>query len=149
VLGEVLPFSREQNPHIEMWAHGCSFGAYHAMTLALRHPQWFSRVVAFSGRYDPTLNTGSFRDLLDGHYDDLVYHHSPSHFVPRLEDPEQLAALRRLDIVFAVGREDAFVANNREFSDALQRKGIGHRFHEWEGEAHRARYWRQMLRHYM
>ncbi|MBB6429614.1 esterase family protein [Algisphaera agarilytica] len=149
VLREVMPLTRKLNPHIEMWAHGCSFGAYHAMTLALRQPQFFSRIISFSGRYDPTLNTGSFRDLLDGHYDDLVYHHAPSHFIPRLEDHERLEQLRKLDITIVIGREDAFLANNREFSEALHRKGIPHQYYEWDGEAHRAKFWRQMLAWYM
>jgi len=144
VLAEVMPLTRSLNPHVEMWAHGCSFGAYHAMALATRHPQWFRRVIAFSGRYDLTLNVGSFRNLLDGHYDEQVYHHCPSHFIANLHG-ERLDAVRSLDIVFTIGREDAFHHHNREFSELLWHKGVWHRFERWDGEAHRARSWRQML----
>ena len=54
------------------------------LTLALRHPQHFARVVGFSGRYDLTLHVGDFHSLFHGFYDNSLCAIMPSHFVPYL-----------------------------------------------------------------
>lgn len=149
ILDEVLALSDRLNPGTPLIAHGCSLGAYHAANIAFRYPDRFSRLVALSGRYDLTLSTGGFRDLFDGHYDDLVYFNNPSHFVPNIQDPALLAQLRRLDVTLVIGLEDAFLQNNREFADVLLRQGIPHALHIWDGEAHRPRWWRQMVSLYL
>lgn len=149
LLNEVLPLSRSLNPFPFLIAHGCSLGAYHAMNLGLKHPHLFGKIVALSGRYDLTQNLGAFRDLFDSHYDDLIYFNNPSHYIPRMEDPERLAQLRGVEIIFACGETDAFLPNNIEFSEALTRKGISHHFEVWEGEAHKPRYWRKMVSMYL
>ena len=148
VVDEVLPFTRQHNPHEFCVAHGCSLGAYHAMNVALRFPQYFGKIIAFSGRYDLCLNVGSYRDLFDGYYSDEIYYNNPSHYMPRLEDHTRLEAIRRMEIIMTTGEHDAFVQNNREFSEVLWKKGIDHQFAIWGEEAHRARYWRQMIPHY-
>ncbi|MBC8104613.1 MAG: esterase family protein [Cytophagales bacterium] len=149
ILEEVLPFTERQNPGSFVIAHGCSLGAYHAVNIAFRHPDQFGKVVALSGRYDLTVNVGTFRDLFDGHYDDQIYYNNPSYFVPRIEDPQLLDKLRRMEIILAIGEEDAFLQNNREFSGVLTDKAIPHALFVWGGEAHRPRYWRQMVRFYL
>jgi esterase/lipase superfamily enzyme len=119
-------------------------GAYHAVNIAMRHPNLFCRVIAFSGRYDLTRSVGSFRDLFDGYYDEDVYFHNPSHFVPNINDPEMLDVLRRLQVTITIGETDSFVENNLQFRDILHEKGLNPSFHVWSGEAHRASYWREM-----
>ncbi len=47
-------------------------------------------MVAFSGRYDLTLNVESFNDLFNGYYDENIYFHTPTHFLPNLECPWRL-----------------------------------------------------------
>ncbi len=90
-----------------------------------------------------------FIDLFDGYYDDDIYLHTPNHFLPQLKDPGSLEALRKMEMVFAVGHEDPFLQSTRELSQSLTGKGIGHHFAVWEGEAHRARYWRKMVQLYL
>jgi len=149
ILQEVMPLSYQLNPNMQLMSIGCSMGAYHAMNIALRHPQWFARIIALSGRYDLTLQSGIFQDLLSGYYDEHVYYNLPSHYVPNMPEGEQLNQIRRLNITIVIGKEDAFRQNNRDFSTTLWNKGIWHSFHEWEGLAHRARFWRQMLPLYL
>ena len=144
VLKEVIPFTEKKNPGSALIAHGCSMGAYHAVNIAMRHPRLFCRVVAFSGRYDLTQGTGSFRDLFDGFYNEDIYFHNPSHFVPNVHDLEALDLMRRMQVTIAIGESDAFLENNLQFRAALQQKGINPSFHIWAGEAHQARYWREM-----
>ena len=148
ILGEVIPFSLHRNPESALIAHGCSMGAYHAVNIALRHPGLFCRVVALSGRYDLTRGVGSFRDLLDGYYDEDVYFNNPSHFIPNITDSEILEQMRRMEVTIAIGETDAFLENNLHFRDILQGKGIRPSFHIWSGEAHRASDWRKMVSGY-
>jgi esterase/lipase superfamily enzyme len=139
--------SKSENPFLI--AHGCSIGAYHAMTLALRHPGLFGKVVALSGRYDLTRAMGPFPDLFDGYYNEDIYFYMPNHFVSRLGDEWQLQALRRTEIIIAVGDSDPFRESSEQLSRQLWEKGIWHNFALWQGEAHKAYYWRKMVRLYL
>lgn len=149
VLNEIIPFMDAKNPHPCRIVHGCSLGAYHAVNIAFRHPHLFNKLVAFSGRFDLTLEVEHFKDLLDGYYDDNVYYHMPSHFLPNLTCRKQLKQLRQMDITLVIGKEDPFLQNNREFTHILNRKGIPHAYHEWDSRAHQGYYWRQMARIYI
>jgi len=149
LLEEVLPLTRRLNHNPFAISHGCSLGAFHAMNFALRHPHLFGKVFACSGRYDLTSEVGGFRGLFDGHYDENVYFNTPTHYLPNLWDENILGHLRRLDIKIFIGEEDAFLDNNRHFSELLWSKGIWHDFQIWGGEAHRARDWRKMVALYL
>jgi esterase/lipase superfamily enzyme len=149
VLNEVMPLMQQKNPYPCTILHGCSLGAFHAANLAFRHPQHFQKLVALSGRYDLTLSVEAFQDLLGGYYNEDVYFHTPSHFLVNLHCDWRLTHLRRMDIVMAVGNEDPFLQNNRQLSDILSAKGVGHQLHIWDGRAHSAKYWRRMAALYV
>lgn len=149
ILGEVIPFMNERNDDSCIISHGCSLGAYHAMTIAMRHPHLFKKVITFSGRYDLTLNVECFYDLLDGFYSDDVYHHTPTHFLPNLDCEERLRQLREMEIIFVIGAEDPFLENNEHLSRILTEKGIPHSMPVWQERAHRGYYWRRMAKVYL
>lgn len=149
VLHEVMPLMAEKNDHVDTIVHGCSLGAFQAASLAFRHPHLFRKLVAFSGRFDLTLRIEAFGDLFEGYYDDNIYYHMPSHFLPGLECPGQLESLRRMEIVLTIGNEDPFFDNNVKLADTLYGKGIDHRLHVWEGRAHRGSAWRKMAPLYL
>lgn len=149
VLNEVLPFMNEKNPHECVISHGLSLGAFHATNIAFRHPHLFKKLVAFSGRYDLTLNVECFGDLLDGFYNEDVYFHTPSHFLPNLECDQQLKCLREMDIVLVIGKEDPFLQNNQHLSSILYEKGIHHQLQLWDERAHSGYYWRRMAQIYI
>lgn len=79
-------------------------------------------------------------------YEDLriVYYNNPCHFLPNLGESAQLHALRAMDIVLVVGRDDPFLENNRLLSRVLWEKGVRHQLSEWDGRAHQGRAWRKM-----
>ena len=55
LLREVIPFIISQNQHGAPLVTGCSFGAYHAVNFALRHPdlvEWM-REHGWSIRHSP------------------------------------------------------------------------------------------------
>jgi len=142
LLHEVLPLSKSKNPNPFLVAHGCSFGAYHAVNIAFRHPYLFGRVLALSGQYDMS-------NFFGGYYDDNIYFNTPSAFVLNMHDHNQLEALRRIDILIAIGREDPNIENKRALSRALWDKGVPHAFREWEGWSHDWPYWMKMVRQYI
>ena len=57
-----------------MIATGASFGAFHAMSIAMRNPTLFHRVIGMSGMYD-------IKGMVGGYSDDLVYASNPFDFV--------------------------------------------------------------------
>ena len=148
VVNEVLPFMAAKNDNPVTISHGCSMGAYHAANIAFRHPHLFRKLVAFSGRYDPTLSVEDFRDLLDGHRDERVFSNSPVKSLPTI-DGWRLEALRAMDITLVIGREDPFLENNRHLSEILWNMGVSHSLHEWDERAHRGYYWRRMAPQYV
>jgi esterase/lipase superfamily enzyme len=142
LVDEVLPFSKSLNPNPFLIAHGCSFGAFQAALLGLRNPHLVDRVVGLSGYYDST------RFLGPGH-DEEAYFVNPMAFVGGLSDPRQRALLQRLDIVMAIGQEDASYANNVAFSNLLWGQEIWHALRVWDGWSHDWPYWREMVLHYI
>lgn len=141
VLHEVLPLTRRNgNPYLMLT--GASFGAYHALDMALRHPWAFDRVIGLSGMYDIKTMTG-------GHSDDEVYRHDPSHYLIHLDDPHRLDAIRRLDIILCTGADDPHRGNNEHVSGALWSKDVWHALRIWDGWSHDWPYWQRMIREYV
>ncbi len=142
IIHEVLPFVRSQNSNPYTMVHGCSFGAIHAMLFALRHPALFNRVLAFAGYYDT-------RRFLDGYYDKEVYYHNPIDFMAGMQEGVTLEAIRRLDIIMAIGHDDSAAWTNQRISEILWSKGVWHAIHKWDGWAHDWPYWQQMIQLYI
>lgn len=149
ILEEVLPLTREKNTQPFMVSHGCSLGAFHAMNIALRHPQHFGRVLALSGRYDLSVPVEDFHGLFDDHYDEDIYFHTPNHYLPNLHEEGLLQLIRRMQIMIVIGDQDPFLGSNLYLSDALHAKDIQHDFLLWNGRAHKAKDWRKMVQLYL
>jgi esterase/lipase superfamily enzyme len=142
ILDEVLPFTRHRNDNPFLIATGCSFGAFHAMLLGLRHPETVGRVVGLSGAYDP-------RRWLDGYDGVEAYFVDPIRFIGGVTDPLQRARLADVDIIFAVGRDDPSFESNVALSASLASAGLRHAFRVWDGWAHDWPYWSDMILHYI
>ena len=149
VLDEVLPFIRQYNCAYQITIAGCSLGAFHAVNMALRYPFHFKKVVGLSGRYDLTLELEFFNDLFDGHKNGDIFANTPTHFVPRLKSQQLIRVLQKLEIILAIGVEDAFLQNNIALTNCLSEKKIPNTLYFWDGEAHKAKYWGEMLRKYL
>lgn len=150
VLNEVLDLVKEKNPgHRSIVAAGCSLGAYHAANLAFKYPWLFHKMVGLSGRYDLTITLEYFDDLFEGYRDENVYYNMPGLFIPNLRDELLIRQLKSMEIIFVVGEKDVFMENNRALSEALWSKGIWNALHLWDGESHKAKYWRHMVQLYL
>lgn len=142
LLEEVLPLSWQKNRNPFLITTGASFGAFHAVNFALRHPHLVGRTLGMSGIYEVSSWT-------DGYYDDNVYYNSPCDFIPNEHDWGRLEALRKMDIILAVGHEDSLRGSSDRLSTVLWEKGIGNALRLWDGWAHDWPWWHQMLASYI
>lgn len=142
LLNEVLPLSTYKNWNPFLITMGASFGAYHAVNFALRHPELVNRTIGMSGLYDIGMWT-------DSYFNDTIYFHNPVMYVPNENDPWRIAALKQQDIILATGRDDLFRGNNEFLSGALWGKGIGNALRLWDGWAHDWPWWRRMMQLYI
>jgi esterase/lipase superfamily enzyme len=137
LLNEVVPFSLGQNANPFLIATGPSFGAYQAANFAFRHPEIVARLLGMSGLYDIQRFAGG--------QDDQVYFHNPVAFLANEHEPARLAALRKMDIILAVGRDDPLREGNVYLSGLLWGKNIWHALRIWDGFAHDWPVWARML----
>jgi esterase/lipase superfamily enzyme len=142
LIDEVLPLTRSLNANPFLITTGASFGAYHALNFAFRHPHLVGRTLGLSGLYD-------IKQITRGYSDDTVWANDPSRYVSHRDDHGWVEAMRRLDIIFTSGRDDPSFGNNEYLSGALWSRSIGHAFRPWDGWAHDWPWWRQMLRLYI
>jgi esterase/lipase superfamily enzyme len=139
---EVLPFTKEHNANPYLMSVGASFGAYHAVNFAFRYPELVDRTIGLSGLY-------SIDGFMEGYSDQDVYLNNPPDFIAHVRDAARLRALRHIDIILAIGRDDRSCADNESFSQILWRKDIWHALRVWDGWAHDWPWWREMIQRYI
>jgi esterase/lipase superfamily enzyme len=143
LLNDVVPFVHSINRHGTIGVTGCSFGAYHAMVLALRHPYTFTSTVSMGGAFDVS-------QFLHGYYDEDAYFLNPPHFLQNLGDSHFLDQYRRNKWLLITGEHDICRAPNEFFSGLLHSKGIPHSLHVWgHGSKHDWPDWRPMAAAYL
>ena len=145
LLDEVVPFARRLSglPHETFGVTGCSFGAYHALTMALRHPDVFTTCVTMGGAFDLT-------KFLDGYYDQDAYLLCPPHFLPGLTDPWFLDRCRHNKWVFVTGEADICRDATEQIAAVFGAKQIPHSLHVWgHGSHHDWPEWLKMARAYI
>jgi esterase/lipase superfamily enzyme len=143
LLDEVVPFIARQNGSPTAGVTGCSFGAYHAMTMALRHPDVFTSCITMGGAFD-------IMRFLHGYFDEDAYLLSPPHFLPNLTDPWFLEHCRRNKWVLVTGEKDICRADTEHASRLLDQKGIPNSLHVWgDGSEHDWPEWVKMAGAYI
>lgn len=129
LVQEAVPFIRSRNWRSEFMATGCSFGGYHTMNFALRHPDIVTIAVSMSGAFD-------IHQFVHGYYDDNCYFNCPPDFVPNLGEGWVLDRIRHQRIILGAGEHDICLRANTEFSRILSAKGIPHWLDIWGGGAY-------------
>jgi esterase/lipase superfamily enzyme len=139
VLNEVISFVRTKNSSSELALTGCSFGGYHVMNFALRHPDLISRAVSMGGAFD-------IRQFLNGYYDDDCYFNCPPDFLPNLTDDWYLNRYRNhTQLVLATGERDICLGANEQLARIMEQKHIPHWLDIWRNETgHDWPWWQQM-----
>jgi esterase/lipase superfamily enzyme len=143
LIHEVVPLIRERNRDPQLAALGCSFGGYHAVNIALRHPDLFAGFVSLSGAFDLT-------SFLGGYYDQSCYFNLPLHYLPNLSDPWFLGRFRSSSYVLATGWDDQCLGQNQELDRIMSDGGIPRQFHIWDAlNSHDWPTWQRMAREYL
>ncbi len=139
VTDEVIPFIHNRNENRHIIAAGASFGAYHAANLVLKHPWFFGKLIAMSGKFD-------IRSFFEGGYDDNVYFNNPVDYIPNMTDHHHLEHIRATDLRFVAGDHDICLDANRHFCHLLYEKGIWYELDIWgPGVIHDWPAWRRMI----
>jgi esterase/lipase superfamily enzyme len=141
LLQEVLPLVRAKFPYPELGVTGASFGGYHAVNFALRHPDLVTHCISLSGAFD-------ISGFVAGYYGEDVYYHNPVDYLPNLHDDWYLSRLRRQHLVLGAGGDDVCLDDNRRLSGILGARGIGHWLDVWNGWTHDWTLWRAMALKY-
>ena len=141
LLNEAVPLVQQTNPH-PIGVTGCSFGAYHALLVALRRPDVFRQCVVMGGAYD-------IRRFLHGYYDEDCYFLNPVDFLPNLNDPWLLDRMRANKWVLVTGDRDICLDDNRRMAEMLHAKGVPAHLHVWNNSEHDWPQWREMARAYL
>jgi len=143
ILHDVVSMVRQKNAHPRLSAAGCSFGGYHAVNIAFRHPEIFTGFLSMSGAFDLT-------PFLRGYYDQDCYYHLPTHYLPRLEDRRYLDRFQLNNYVLATGRDDQCLAQNQLLDHILNQKQVPHQFYVWDGQnSHDWPTWQRMAQLYL
>jgi len=135
---ELAPFVRNRTSWGQMGTTGCSFGGYHAINFALRHPDIVTYAVSMSGAFNIPAQ------FLNGFYNQDAYLNAPLDYLPRLDDPWFLARIRSSYYVLVVGNQDPLFDQNVKLAHVFGTQGIPHLLDVWQGFGHDWPWWHQM-----
>jgi esterase/lipase superfamily enzyme len=135
---EFTPFVKQRTTWPQMAATGCSFGGYHAMNYALRHPDIVTYAVSMCGAFDIP------KRFLNGFYNQDAYFNSPLDYMPQLSDHWFLDHYRRNYYVLATGHGDPLFDQSIRLSNDFRGKQIPHLLDVWEGFGHDWPWWQRM-----
>ncbi len=142
IIHEVIAMARQESGQSRVAAAGCSFGGYHAVNLALRHPDLVGYAFSMGGAFD-------IKQFIDGYYDDNCYFNNPPDYMPNLSDPWYLDQIRQMGIILGTGEWDFCRDENIRLSHILNSKGIAHWLDVRSGAGHDWPWWRDMFPHYL
>lgn len=114
---EVFPLVSSLTSESRTNVAGAGFGAYVAISFALKHPPVVHRAIGLSGSY-------SIRPFLDQYYDDDCYFNAPLDFVPNISDEILLAELRKLEVTLCCEDFEPCEDDNRRLAAILKEKAI-------------------------
>jgi len=125
IVNTVVPFIAEDcggSPG-ELASTGCSMGAFHAVTIALRHAEVFPLAMGFSGNYDPT----SWHAW--GERGVATYFANPVDYVPNLHGGHLDWLRERLSVLLVCGQgqwEDTTgsLESTKQLAGLLKDKGL-------------------------
>ena len=143
IMDELLPGIRWHRPYERVAMVGCSFGGFHAASMALRHPDRVQAMLSMGGAFD-------IARFLRGHYDEDCYYALPTHFLPNLQDHGLIQQMRGNTYILATGQHDTCWNDNERLAAIMRGRGIPVRLDVWGDNAgHDWPWWRSMLQTYL
>jgi esterase/lipase superfamily enzyme len=144
LISEFLPYVRNKVNTEYLILLGCSFGGFHAINFALKHPEMVDKAIGLSGSY-------TIQGFLDGYYDDLCYYNNPAHYMQHMSDPYYIDCYNtKTELTLVTSDLDPCRERNEYFHKVLSDRGIRHNYYFWDnGIGHDWPYWQQMIGHYV
>jgi esterase/lipase superfamily enzyme len=145
VVHEVVPYVRSRNQSPQLITMGASFGGFHAVNCAFKHPDVFTGFLSMSAAFD--LKGLGF---LPGYYDQNAYYNLPLDYLPNLNDPWFLDQMRHRTYLLATGVHDQCWNDNERLAAVMRQKGIPVRLDVWGDNArHDWPWWKRMVQVYL
>lgn len=138
LVQELSPFIENRTSWKQFGTTGCSFGGYHTINFALRHPDLVPYAVSMSGAFDMP------KRLLGGYYNDDAYFNSPLDYLGGTADHGLLERYRKNHYLLVVGNGDPLFDQNIKMAHEFGVKQIPHTLDVWEGFGHDWPWWQQM-----
>jgi esterase/lipase superfamily enzyme len=138
LLEELIPFIQKECSTHRIGIVGCSFGAFHALNMALKYPDLFDFAIGMSGQYD-------IKSFLNGHYDDFVYFNNPVDYMQNAESWK----FNHLRIVLGTSDWDICRDGTLNLSQILGNKKINHWFDEKRWAKHDWPLWNMAFPEYL
>jgi esterase/lipase superfamily enzyme len=144
LVDELVPFVRQKMDTDRLCVTGCSFGGFHAVNFALKHPECVQTCISLSGTFD-------VHQHLDGYSDDDSYFNDPLAYLPGLKEEQFLRAYRNhLRFILAAGEWDFALDGNLRLSRLLEAKGVKHILDIWgDHTRHDWPWWQLMIRKFL
>ena len=138
IATELVPWAQHETGYGRMAFAGCSFGGYHAVNTAFRHPELAGYCFSMSGAFD-------VKQFTEGYYDDTIFFNNPVDYIPGDNNPN----LWKMGIVLGTSEYDICKADNERLDLILQQKNIRHWLDVRPHATHDWPIWREMFPHYL
>jgi esterase/lipase superfamily enzyme len=135
---ELVPWAQHETGFERMAFAGCSFGGYHAVNTAFRHPNLASYCFSMSGAFD-------IKQFTDGYYNDTIFFNNPIDYIPGDNNPN----LWKMGIILGTSEFDVCKPDNERLGAILQQKNIRHWLDMRPNASHDWPVWREMFPHYL
>lgn len=144
VTAEALPRIRRSAGVPSVVAVGCSYGAFVAANQLFKAHDQVAAACGLGGVY-------GMWHRHPGFHDDDVYFHTPLEYLPRLEDPRILDAIRATGgIDLYAAERDPWLDHTRRLAAVLRDRRLPHRVSIWPAPAdHHERWWRPQFRDFL
>ena len=138
LLQELVPRALAETGKEKVCVAGCSFGGYHAINFAFKHPEVVSHAFSMGGSFD-------IKEQADGFYNDDIYFNNPVDFIENSNEPD----LWQMKIILGTSENDFCKGANILLSEKLNQKGINHWLDIRPNAVHDWPIWREMFPHYL
>ena len=138
IATELVPWAQHETGFERMAFAGCSFGGYHAVNTAFRHPNLASYCFSMSGAFD-------IKQFTDGFYNDTIFFNNPVDYIPGDNNPN----LWKMGIILGTSEQDICRDENERLDFILQQKNIRHWLDLRPNASHDWPVWREMFPHYL
>lgn len=135
---ELVPSIQRECSVDKIAVGGCSFGGYHAVNYAFKHPDKVAYMFSMSGAFD-------VRSFMDGYSDDNLYFNNPVDFMQN----EEGWKFNHMNIVLGTSEWDICLNDNYKMSKILANKGINHWLDVRGWQTHDWPLWREMFPDYV